>query len=156
MQILTTFGAAMPDSESGLPSDLARLIDGEMRDRKWSLRDAEEEVKVSRSALANILNGKNQPPTLDTLDKLATYFRLPLWRLIEMAGIDLGLTRSIDDTVQQLTSLVRRMPEIEPIVQYLLKLYPEDLRGVVAYLEAIDRQHSRDRGWSGEGAGPHQ
>jgi len=133
-------------------SDLAKLIAKTLRDENWSLRQAEDGMKVSRSALDNILNGKSQPPRLETLDKLATYYKLPMWRMIEMAGIDLGLPRSIDETVQQLMSLVKRLPEIEPIVQYLLKLYPEDLRGVVAYLELLDRQHNRDRGWSGEGA----
>jgi len=144
-------GAFMPEQ-----SDLAKLIAETLRDRNWSLREADEEIGVSRSALGNIVNGKNQPPTLVTLDKLATYYRLPLWRVIEMAGIDLGLPRSIDETVQQLMSLAKRLPEIEPIVQYLLKLYPEDLRGVVAYLEVLDRQHSRDQGWSGEETSPRQ
>lgn len=132
-----------------LKTDLSSLIANELRDRNWSLRDAEEEMKVSRSALGNILNGKDQTPTLETLDRLATYFKLPLWRVVEMAGVDLGLVRSVDDTVQQLSSLARRMPEIEPIVQYLLKLYPEDLRGVVAYLEVLDRRRNQERGWSG-------
>lgn len=137
-------------------SELAKLIAETLRERNWSLREAEEKMDVSRSAIGNIVNGKSQPPKLETLDKLAIYFKLPLWKTIEMAGIDLGLPRSIDETVLQLRSLVVRLPEIEPIVQYLLKLYPEDLRGVVAYLEVLDRQHNRDQGWSGEGTEPRQ
>lgn len=120
-------------------SDLAKLIAETMRDQNWSLREAEEEMGVSRSALDNILKGKNQPPRLETLDKLALHFKLPLWRVIEMVDIDLGMPRSVSDMAQQLTSLAARMPEIEPIVAYLLKLYPNDLRGVIAYLETIDR-----------------
>lgn len=134
-------------------TELADLLKKELRDKGWSYRDAEEPMKLSRSVIGNIITGKKvdgepQTPKLETLDKLATYFKLPLWRVIEMTGVDLGLTRSIDETVQQLTSLVKRMPEIEPIVQYLLKLYPEDLRGVVAYLELLDRQHGHDQGWT--------
>lgn len=129
-------------------SDLATLIAEELRDKNWSLRDAEEEIKVSRSALANILNGKDQIPTMETFDRLATYFRLPLWRVIQMHGIDLGMPTTINETVRQLTSLVERMPELEPIVDYLLNLYPEDLRGVVAYLRTLDQMRNRDQGWA--------
>lgn len=132
-------------------TDLARLLAEELRKNNWTLRDAEEAMSVSKSTLGNIQNDEEHVPRLETLDKLATYWKLPLWRVIGMAGIDLGLPRSVDELAQQLTSLACRLPEIEPIVQYLLKLYPEDLRGVVAYLESIDRQRNRDQGWSGEG-----
>lgn len=129
-------------------SDLATMLAEELRDKGWGLREAEEEIKVSRSALANILNGKEQVPTMETFDKLATYFKLPLWRVIQMHGIELGLPSTVNETIRQLTSLVERMPELEPIVKYLLNLYPEDLRGVVAYLKLLDQQHNRDLGWA--------
>jgi transcriptional regulator with XRE-family HTH domain len=136
-------------------SELAKRLEREVRESSY--REMAEKTKLSHGALEHLVKSRNEEfPKLETLDKLATYWQLPLWRVIEMAGVDLGLPRSIDETVQQLTSLAKRLPEIEPIVQYLLKLYPEDLRGVVAYLEALDRQHSRNRGWSGEDVGPRQ
>lgn len=128
-------------------SELSRKLSEELR--TISYRDLESRTGVSRGSLENIVREQNVKfPELETLDKLATYFKLPMWRVIEMAGVDLGLTRSISDTIEQLNSLARRMPEIEPIVVYLLKLYPEDLRGVVAYLEALDRQRNRQQGWT--------
>lgn len=131
-------------------SELSRKLSDELRTQSY--RDLEGKTGVSRGTLEHLVKERNEGfPLLETLDKLATYWKLPLWRVIEMAGVDLGLPRSIDETVQQLMSLAGRLPEIEPIVQYLLKLYPEDLRGVVAYLEALDRQRNRDQGWSGEG-----
>jgi len=126
--------------------DLAELVKRELRDHDWTLRDAEEAMKVSRSALGNIVNRKKILPTVDTLEKLATYFKLPLWRTIQMAGIDLGLPREPSDLARQLTSLADRIPEIQPIVGFLLKLHPADLNGVIAYLEVLDR---RRRGSSG-------
>lgn len=125
-------------------TDLADMVSREIRDKGWSLREAEEHMKVSRSALGNMINDKDIVPAMETLEKLATYFKLPLWRVIEMAGIDLGLPRTPSDLAQQLTSLAGRMPEIEPIVGFLLKLYPDDLRGVVAYLETLDRLRGGD------------
>ena len=131
-------------------TELVRKLQEELRSKSY--RDLESATGVSRGALEGIVRGKQgapntEAPRLETLDKLATYWKLPLWRVIEMSGVDLGLTRSVDETVQQLSSLAKRMPEIEPIVHYLLKLYPEDLRGVVAYLESLDRQRNRDAGW---------
>lgn len=134
-------------------SELSRKLVDELKTQSY--RDLEAKTGVSRGALEGIVREQiKEFPKLETLDKLAAYWKLPMWRVVEMAGIDLGLPRSIDETVQQLMSLAQRLPEIEPIVQYLLKLYPEDLRGVVAYLEALDRQRNRDAGWSGEGTAP--
>lgn len=136
-------------------SELSRRLAEELK--TVSYRDLEARTGVSRGSLENIVREQNTDfPKLETLTKLADYWKLPLWRVIEMAGVDLGLPRAIDETVQQLSSLSKRLPEIEPIVQYLLKLYPEDLRGVVAYLEALDRQWHRQQGLIDDGTAPHQ
>lgn len=128
-------------------SELSRKLNEELKTQSY--RDLEEKIGVSRGTLEHLAKERNEEfPKLETLDKLATYFKVPLWRMIEMAGIDLGLTKSVSDTIEQLNSLARRMPEIEPIVVYLLKLYPEDLRGVVAYFESLDRQRNRAQGWT--------
>lgn len=128
-------------------SELSRFLRMELQQSTY--RALEAKTGVSRGSLENIINEENQDfPKLETLDKIATAYKLPLWRVINMAGVDLGLTRSVDETVQQLMSLVNRMPEIEPIYQFLLRLYPEDLRGVVAYLESVDRQRNQQNGWS--------
>jgi transcriptional regulator with XRE-family HTH domain len=131
-------------------SELSRKIADELK--QISYRDLEARTGVSRGSLEHIAREENTDfPKLETLEKLATYWKLPMWRVIEMAGVDLGLPRSVDELGQQLMSLASRLPEIEPIVQYLLKLYPDDLRGVVAYLESVDRQRNNDEGWSDEG-----
>lgn len=136
-------------------SELARKLNEELKTQSY--RDLEGKTGVSRGAIEGIVREElKEYPKLETLDKLATYWQLPLWRVIQMAGIDLGYPQTIDELSTQLTGLAQRIPEIEPIVGYLLKLYPDDLRGVMAYLEALDRQYARDRGWSGEGTSPHQ
>lgn len=119
-------------------SDLAEFLGRELKNSSY--RDLEEKTKVSRGSLENIIGQQNTDfPKLETLNKLAKAYRLPLWRIIEMAGIELGLPGTPDDLARRLTSLGDRIPEIQPIVGFLLKLHPDDMRGVVAYLETLDR-----------------
>lgn len=134
-------------------TELSRKLTEELATKSY--RDLADKTGISHGTLEHLAKERNEDfPKLETLIKLADYWKLPMWRVIEMAGVDLGLPRSIDETVQQLSSLSKRLPEIEPIVQYLLKLYPEDLRGVVAYLEALDRQWNRQEGLIDEGTAP--
>lgn len=136
-------------------SELSRKLAEELKTQSY--RDLEAKTGVSRGSLEGIVREQiSEFPKLETLDKLATYFKLPLWRVIEMAGIDLGYPKSVDELGQQLMSLAQRLPEIEPIARYLLRLYPADLRGVVAYLESVDRQRNQEEGWSGDETGPRQ
>lgn len=119
-------------------SDLAEFLGRELKDSSY--RDLEEKTKVSRGSLENIIGQQNKEfPKLETLEKIAKAYSLPLWRVIEMAGIELGLPGAPDDLARQLTSLGNRIPEIQPIVGFLLKLHPDDMRGVVAYLRTVDQ-----------------
>lgn len=119
-------------------SDLADFLGRELKDSSY--RDLEEKTKVSRGSLENIIGQQNKEfPKLETLEKIAKAYKLPLWRVIEMAGIELGLPGTPDDLARQLTSLGNRIPEIRPIVGFLLKLHPDDMRGVVAYLRTVDQ-----------------
>lgn len=60
-------------------TELVRLIEEEIDKHKWSLREAEEKLKLSRSTLSKLLTGKTHFPDLTTFEKLATYFGLHLW-----------------------------------------------------------------------------
>lgn len=124
-------------------SELADFLERELD--KTSYRDLEGKTHVSRGALENIITRQNtQFPKMETLEKIAAAYGIALWRVIEMAGVDLGLPSSADDLSRRLTALANRMPEIGPIVGHLLKLHPEDLRGVLAYLETLDRLRGED------------
>lgn len=125
-------------------SDLSDFLRRELK--QSSYRDLESKTGVSRGSLENLIGRQNKEfPKLETLEKIATAYRMPLWRVIEMAGIDLGLPQAPNDLAQRLTSLASRMPEIDPIVGFLLKLQPADLRAVVAYLETAG---SSSQGWA--------
>jgi transcriptional regulator with XRE-family HTH domain len=126
-------------------SELADFLARELK--QSSYRDLEIKTKVSRGALENIIGQQNTEfPKLETLEKLAEYYKLPLWRVIEMAGITLGLPVEADNAAKQLTSLADRMPQLRPVVAHLLKLHPSDVRGVIAYLETLDRLRDEAEG----------
>src|SRR4051812_45612535 len=111
-------------------SDLAGFLAREVE--QSSLRVVAAKTGVSKTAIDNIVKGKNvELPQLETLEKIATAYNLPLWRVVEMIGIDVGLPDTPDSLARRLTALSGHLPEIEPIVDYLLRLHPDDLRGVV-------------------------
>lgn len=126
-------------------SELAAFVARQMEQRGWGLRAAERETGVSKTALKNILDNADVVPEMDTLVKLANAFGVPLWRIVEMCGFDLGLPTTPTDRAQRLAALVAAMPEYQPIVDQLLTLTPEDLEGVLLYLEAIRLRRQRQR-----------
>lgn len=133
----------MPNS---LPGYLKHYIDSQ----GWSLRDAEAKLGVSRAALSNILNHEDVVPRLDTLEQLASALHLPLWRLIELAGFDLDLSASPEDQAARLLALARKQSAYQPVVQHLLDLHPDDLEGVLVYLEAAELRRKRLAGEQSE------
>jgi transcriptional regulator with XRE-family HTH domain len=124
---------------------LAAYVQNQMKQRGWSLRDAERETGVSRSALDNILKNEDVTPGLDTLTKLASVFGIPLWRIVEMCGFDLGIPREPSNQSQRLTTLINSMPQLQPIVDHLLALQPDDLGGILDYLELVELRRNRQQ-----------
>lgn len=121
-------------------TDLARFLDGQRQ--KKGYRILEEETGVPRSTLAKIVQGQLKGlPELETLIKISTTFELPLWRVIEMAGADVGMAQTPSAQSKRLATLTQSYPEfMSPIIDNLLQLEPNDLRGVLAYLDAVLRQ----------------
>lgn len=118
-------------------TELARYLKDWMFRKDLSLRSAEVETGVSKTALAHILEKPDVMPGLATLQKLADAFGLPLWRVIEMMGYDLGLKPTLKNDWERITSLTTAVPWLAPIAKTLLTLDPNDLEGVLAYLEFL-------------------
>lgn len=78
------------------PTELARFLSSFMRAEGLSLRDMESRTGVSKALLNNLINGKVVEPRLSTLVGIARAVDLPLGRVIELAGFDLGLPTSPD------------------------------------------------------------
>jgi transcriptional regulator with XRE-family HTH domain len=117
-------------------TELSAFVRRQMEQRGLGLRATERFTGVSKGSLHNLLENPDTIPELETLVKLSRAFELPLWRLIEMCGVDLGLSATPSDPVQRLAGLLESMPDMRPIANHLLSLHPEDIDGLLAYLEA--------------------
>lgn len=70
-------------------SDLADFLARELENSSY--RDLEAKTGVSRGSLENLIARQNKKlPELETLDKIAKSYQMPLWHVIEMAGASLG------------------------------------------------------------------
>jgi len=116
-------------------SELSSFVDQQLKQRNWTLRVAEEEIGVSKTALSNLINDV-QKPDLETLVKVSKAFSLPLWRIVEMAGYDLGFNASTKSTAERIASLIEAVPEFREGLERLLSASPDDIEGMLAYLEA--------------------
>ncbi len=103
--------------------------------QRLTYRDLESRTGVSRGALEHIVKRRNRDyPTLETLDRLARYWNLPLADVIEMAGVNLRQRQ--DRTLEQrLDALIARDPGLAPLRAGLLGMRDADLAATIAYLE---------------------
>src|SRR5579859_389667 len=120
-----------------MATQLAQFLAGQMHGRQWGVRDAAAFTHVSKSTIWNILRDQ-AVPTLDVLEKLAGAFDVPLWKMIEMAGVHLQLPATPSAQAQRLTALLEHEPAYQPLIDRLLALQVDDLAGVLAYIEALE------------------
>jgi transcriptional regulator with XRE-family HTH domain len=129
---------------------LAEFLQREMDRRKWSVVDLEAQTGVSRGALRNILKNKDAVPTIGTLRRLAIRFEMPLLRMVELAGFDLGTPDSLPKgRTARIIALDQAMPELHEALEHLVDRSPDEMAGVLAYLEALKRR--RDAAGLGPG-----
>ena len=124
-------------------SELATYLKNQMRDNNWTWRVAEEVTGVSKSELANIIENPDVIPGLETLAKLARAFKLPLWRVVEMAGFDLELSHGDLSQAQCLVGLMDAMPQYRSVVDHLARIQDsDDIEGILVYLETLQRRRT--------------
>lgn len=128
---------------------LADFLVQEMNRNKWSKRKLEAHTGVSRGAIDKILDGSTEAPTLETLARFSETLKVPFWRIMEMAGPDMGVPPTLTGQVQRVLALAQAMPQLEVVVDQILELRPEEMEGVLAYLEALKRR--RDAAGLGPG-----
>jgi transcriptional regulator with XRE-family HTH domain len=122
-------------------SELSSFIKDEMARKNWTFRVAEEQIGISKTALSNIIN-ENQKPEMDTLVKISGAFNIPLWRVVEMAGYDLGFAKN-KTVAERIASLIESVPEYEEGLNRLLRASPDQIEGMLAWLEGQDLVRER-------------
>ena len=88
------------------------------RDRDWTQNDLALKARVRPNTLSSILLGHTSP-RLDTLEKLASGFGVPLWRLFVDEDQAQALERQreadeVQDMAKELRSLIRRARVVVP------------------------------------------
>lgn len=125
--------------------NLREWIDRERSARGWSWRRVAREADISRGPLDNLKKNPEAMPELDTLRALATVFETPLWRVVDIASNGAsGVAGAVTPDADRASALVRSMPEMADLVLRAMDLPKDDRRGVLAYLEAVDRRRDEE------------
>lgn len=124
--------------------NLAGFLKHQMEQRGWSLRDTERETGLSRSTIDNILKVEGVVPSLDTLAKLAIAFNISLARIIELCGFELGDAHSVKPN-ERLNHLLASLPQMQSVVDRLMALNPEDMEGILDYIEVVERRRKSNQ-----------
>lgn len=106
-------------------------------------RSMGERAGVSNSVISDLRNGKQ--PDLSTMVGLANALGQPLWRIMEWAGYDVGLTAAAEDQARALASLAETSPEWSDLVNLLLAADSQDRRAVLNYLAVKARGVAADQ-----------
>jgi transcriptional regulator with XRE-family HTH domain len=112
-----------------------------MRANNLTNRAMGERAGVSNSVISDLLHGKE--PRMETMVGLAHALGQPLWRIMEWAGYDVGLTAAAEDQARALASLAETNPEWSDLVSLLLAADTQDRRAVLNYLAVKSREQAR-------------
>lgn len=116
-------------------SQLADMLNHQMKTRGWSKRKLEEETGVTRASIDHILDNESAVPRIETLERLGKAFDLPLWRMFELCNVDLQLPKTATERAERLAAVMDAMPQFQPIIDQLMGIDPESLDGILGYLE---------------------
>lgn len=121
------------------PTELAHFLSSFMRAEGLTLRDMESRTGVSKSLLNNLINGKVVEPRLSTLVGIARAVDLPLWRVIDLAGFDLGLPTSPEAVAEVRARSAATVPHQRwcRLLERLAGLDPDELDALLSLMIAF-------------------
>jgi transcriptional regulator with XRE-family HTH domain len=115
---------------------LANFLKTYMDERRLSLRDMELRSGLSKALLSNLINGKDVEPRLSTLEGISKAVELPMWRVLELAGVNLALPESASYEGERLATLASRSETLQKLLERLEHVDGSMLTTVLNYLEA--------------------
>lgn len=105
-----------------------------------TLREIEAKTGVSHAGIQRIVKGYHKSvPDLETLTKIAKAYSIPLWRVLEMAGVHLDLETGYETDIRRLQSLVVKQEDYRQLLSYFLDADRGDLQAILNYF-AVSRQ----------------
>lgn len=123
--------------------NLREWIEREMTARGWSRRGLASEADISRGTLDNVFTKPAAMPELDTLAALARVFDTPLWRVVEMAGFESGVTPTAG--ADRIAQVLASTPELQEIATLLEQVPAADRTGVLLYLQVLQARREASR-----------
>ncbi len=118
-------------------SGLATLLQTEIRQRGWSLRDLAQRADMPVPTLSKIINNPDQIPHLRTLATLAQTLELPLARLIAACGFDVSGYDDPDDHAARIATIVAAVPHFQEFFGTLASCSPEEQASVLTYIDLL-------------------
>lgn len=114
------------------------------QDRKLTLRDVEEKVKISNAYLSQVERGERATPTLKILVKLAEVYGVPVSVLSEKAELDLRQSKNPEISDKSDTTPKEEMPN--PDIDFICRGYENlteekkrSLKDFLQYLKTEDK-----------------
>jgi transcriptional regulator with XRE-family HTH domain len=127
-----------------MPAELSNYLRDEMARRGWSLTQLANKAGLPKQTVSNVINNPDANPELPTFVGLSEALGISLAFLLERAGYTVKRLEDPEESTGQIARQIEAFPWLQPILQWLLDLDPEDRAGVAAYLEALRRQRGRD------------
>lgn len=125
------------------PQSLADWIAADLE--QYGYRDLSDRTGISHGALEHIKKRRNtKMPTLETLERLARWWRVPLIDVLEAAGVNMDAP-VMSGIHQRLSALVDRNPNLAPLVRGFRRLPLDEQEAIVSYLEQLEGQPRRRR-----------
>lgn len=116
--------------------ELSSFLKTYMDERDLTLREMEQLSKVSKSVLNSIVKGKEQELRLSTLQGIARAVKLPLWRIIELAGVNLELSDTLSVEAERLLLKAKESEVFYKILTRLLYTDQAKLYNILEYLDS--------------------
>ncbi len=91
-------------------TDIGRLLEAEMRDRRLSMREAAEEIGVTHTTIGRILRGR--PVSVTTLTNVARFLRIDPGDLLETGKENEQLIKNIALVLEREPALAGVMQEV--------------------------------------------
>jgi transcriptional regulator with XRE-family HTH domain len=137
------------DSKRRSVSELSNYLNDQLKERGWEQKDLVARSGLPKATVSRVLGDKVETPDLPTFVSLAEALGVSLAFLLERAGYTVERLNDPEESTRQIARQIEAFPWLQPILQWLLDLDPEDRAGVVAYFEALRRQRGQgDQGTS--------
>ncbi len=128
-------------------TELARLLAREVE--REGLRALARKWDLASTTLDRLARGEHRNlPEIETLQKIAIGVGLPLFRIVEMSGVNLNLPQTADERARRLAAVAQTSAPMADLVDRLLQATADDTNFVDGVLSYVEFQIARRKGES--------